>query len=175
MRFVRATAQVRKNARCPSVSQAARQGRGWKVSEGEFRPVGQILIGPAARTFSGHQRLTPEFGADLIVTDVTMPRMNGFELAAALRRDERTRKIPLVFISSVPEDEGAARARRIGALAYVARPSDPAGMITLIVDLLARKQRADGFLAQVLKARKSTPSLSKAMPAHKQRPDLRAE
>jgi CheY-like chemotaxis protein len=109
---------------------------------------------------------------DLIVTDVTMPRMNGFELAAALRRDERTRKIPLVFISSVPADEGAARAQSIGALAYLARPSDPEAMITLVVDLLARKRRADGFLAQ---ARKSTPSLSKAMRAAQQRADLRAE
>ena len=101
---------------------------------------------------------------DLVVTDVMMPRMDGFELAAALRRDERTRKIPIVFISSVPEDDGGARARSLGALAYLAKASDPEAMTNVIVELLARKRRVDRFLAQVLEARKSTPSLSKAMP-----------
>ena len=36
---------------------------------------------------------------DLVVTDVSMPRLDGFGLAEALRRDRRTRRIPLVFLS----------------------------------------------------------------------------
>jgi hypothetical protein len=71
----------------------------------------------------------------------------------------------------VPEDEGAARARSIRALAYLARPSDPEAMITLIVDLLARDRRADGFLAQALEAaRRTAETRSGSGPTGEQQP-----
>jgi CheY-like chemotaxis protein len=48
---------------------------------------------------------------DLVVTDVMMPGLDGFELAEALRRDERTREIPLIFLSSEADPANADRAR----------------------------------------------------------------
>jgi CheY-like chemotaxis protein len=101
----------------------------------------------------------------LIITDVMMPRMDGFELAEALRRDERTRKIPLIFISVKTEEASVARAQAIGALAYLTKSRDPEATTTRIVDLLAQRRRADGFLAQVREARKKHAPSSRAMPA----------
>lgn len=62
---------------------------------------------------------------DLVVTDVLMPELDGFELAEALRRDERTREIPFIFLSGEAEPANAARARELGALAYLNKPFDP--------------------------------------------------
>jgi CheY-like chemotaxis protein len=90
---------------------------------------------------------------DLIITDLMMPQMDGFELAEALQRDERTRKIPLIFISCQAEETSVARARGIGALAYLTKSADPDATTTLIVDLLAQKRRTDRFLAEVLEGR----------------------
>src|SRR5665213_1367422 len=47
---------------------------------------------------------------DLVVTDVAMPGLNGFELAEALRRDESTAQIPLIFLSGAVDAGHQARA-----------------------------------------------------------------
>jgi len=74
---------------------------------------------------------------DLVVLDVRMPGLDGFELAAKLRRDERTRAIPLVFLTgeSVPANRG--RARALGVLAYLTKPFDPATLASLVAGALA--------------------------------------
>lgn len=69
---------------------------------------------------------------DLVVTDVRMPGLDGFQLAEALRRDERTRQIPLVFISAETEPANAARAHKLGALAYLTKPFDPPALASLV-------------------------------------------
>lgn len=57
---------------------------------------------------------------DLIVCDVQMPYMNGYELVAALKSDPLTRHIPVVFLSI--EDDVAGNARKLGAAAYLRKP-----------------------------------------------------
>ncbi|HWM41876.1 MAG TPA: response regulator [Burkholderiales bacterium] len=56
---------------------------------------------------------------DLIVCDVEMPHMDGFELVAALRSDETVPRVPVVFLTSV-DDEG--RGRELGAAEYLRKP-----------------------------------------------------
>jgi CheY-like chemotaxis protein len=75
---------------------------------------------------------------DLVVTDVAMPGLNGFELAEALRRDENTAQIPLIFLSGEVNADNEARAHGLGALAYVTKPFDPSALATLVADVLAR-------------------------------------
>jgi two-component system chemotaxis response regulator CheY len=73
---------------------------------------------------------------DLVVTDVMMPGLDGFELAEALRRDERTREIPLIFLSSEAAPANAERARELGALAYLTKPFDPPALASLVASEL---------------------------------------
>lgn len=75
---------------------------------------------------------------DLVVTDIEMPGLNGFELAEALREDDVTARIPLIFLSGEPDAHNEARAYSLGALAYVTKPFDPLTFAKLVADALAR-------------------------------------
>jgi len=83
----------------------------------------------------GRQGLQQAFALlpHLIVTDVMMPVLDGFGFVDALRQDDRTAAIPLVFLSGETDPEIAVRARRAGALGYLTKPLDA----TLIGPLLA--------------------------------------
>ncbi len=56
----------------------------------------------------------------LILIDVNMPYMNGYEFIAALRADPHTRDIPVVFITS--DEDVVDRSRQLGAVAYLQKP-----------------------------------------------------
>jgi CheY-like chemotaxis protein len=74
---------------------------------------------------------------DLVVTDVAMPGLDGFELAAALRSDHETARIPLIFLSGEHNAANEARAHALGALAYVTKPFDPGAFAKLVAGALA--------------------------------------
>jgi two-component system chemotaxis response regulator CheY len=57
---------------------------------------------------------------DLIITDVKMPHMDGFEFVAALKADKTLPKIPVVFLTSV--EDGDVRGKELGAAGYVTKP-----------------------------------------------------
>jgi two-component system cell cycle response regulator len=59
---------------------------------------------------------------DLILMDVKMPSMDGFETCTQLKTDERTREIPVIFISSLDMAEDKLRAFRVGAIDYISKP-----------------------------------------------------
>lgn len=59
---------------------------------------------------------------DLVLLDVNMPDMNGYEVCARLKADERFREIPIVFISALSEPEDRVRAFAAGAIDCVAKP-----------------------------------------------------
>ncbi len=60
--------------------------------------------------------LTP----DLVITDVRMPYMTGFELVEALRQDPAMANIPVIFLTI--EGESVDRGNKLGALEYLAKP-----------------------------------------------------
>jgi CheY-like chemotaxis protein len=71
---------------------------------------------------------------DLVLLDVSMPGLDGFEVGALVRRHRKTRHIPLMFLSG--EAENDARARELGAIACLAKPFDPVALSTLIASTL---------------------------------------
>ena len=56
----------------------------------------------------------------LIITDVNMPHMDGFEFIAALKADKTVPNIPVIFLTSV--EEGDYRGKSLGAVGYVTKP-----------------------------------------------------
>ena len=57
---------------------------------------------------------------DLIVCDVDMPNMDGFQLVEALRADAALPRMPVIFLTSV--EDGAGRASQLGAADYILKP-----------------------------------------------------
>ena len=57
---------------------------------------------------------------DLILIDVNMPHMDGFEFVAALKSDKTLPEIPVIFLSSL--EEGDTRGKELGAVAYLKKP-----------------------------------------------------
>ena len=62
---------------------------------------------------------------DLLVLDVMMPGMSGFELAERLRADPATAYLPVVFMSARADEEDVRRGLALGAFDYVTKPFDP--------------------------------------------------
>lgn len=62
---------------------------------------------------------------DLVLLDVLMPGMDGYEVCSRLKADERTRDIPVVFITMLSEEEEEARGLDLGAVDYITKPFRP--------------------------------------------------
>lgn len=75
---------------------------------------------------------------DLVLTDVMMPGLDGFQLAEALRRADRICQTPLIFLSGETTAANEARAHELGALAYLTKPFDPPALASLVAGVLAR-------------------------------------
>ena len=68
---------------------------------------------------------------DVLLTDLDMPGMSGFELAAAVRGDARTADLPIIALSSMAEPEVDERGRQAGFRDHVAK-SDRQGLIAAL-------------------------------------------
>jgi two-component system chemotaxis sensor kinase CheA len=66
---------------------------------------------------------------DLVVADVEMPRMNGFELTEAIRRDERMRQTPVVLVTSLDGGDHRERGVAAGADAYIVKAAFDQGQL----------------------------------------------
>lgn len=62
---------------------------------------------------------------DLILLDIVMPGINGFEVCKRLKKDEKTENIPIVFTTGLGEVENEAKGFRLGAVDYVTKPFSP--------------------------------------------------
>ncbi|HQA69483.1 MAG TPA: response regulator, partial [Aggregatilineales bacterium] len=62
---------------------------------------------------------------DLILLDVRMPRMTGYEACAAIKADETTAHIPLVFLSAKGQQDEVRSGLKVGAVDYILKPFAP--------------------------------------------------
>jgi CheY-like chemotaxis protein len=79
-------------------------------------------------------RMIMQARPDLIICDVNMPYLDGFEFVEAMKGDPATRDIPVVMLSS--EDDPTGRASRLGVAAYLKKPVQ-AGRLLEVVALFA--------------------------------------
>jgi len=61
---------------------------------------------------------------DLILLDLLMPKISGFEFLEQLRENERTRNMPVIVISAISDEEKKKRTFRLGAVDYLTKPVD---------------------------------------------------
>jgi two-component system chemotaxis sensor kinase CheA len=85
-------------------------------------------------------RLLQERGADLIVSDVDMPRMDGLSLCKAIRGSKRFRDLPVVLVSGLESEQDRARGGEAGADAYIVKSEfDRRDLLTTVANLLGGK------------------------------------
>jgi DNA-binding response OmpR family regulator len=58
----------------------------------------------------------------VVLLDLMLPKIDGFEVLRRIRADRRTRRLPVVVVTSFSRDKDAARAREIGANDYIVKP-----------------------------------------------------
>jgi pilus assembly protein CpaE len=81
---------------------------------------------------------------DLIVTDVNMPNMNGFELTRRLRADHRTARVPIVMLSARKQADDILTGYAEGADEYIAKPVEMAVLAAKIEVLIKRMKATSG-------------------------------
>lgn len=74
---------------------------------------------------------------NLIISDIGMPEMNGYELAASLRGRSEYQGIPIIAVTGYSEYHDRARALQSGFDAHLTKPIDPTELLNLIKELLA--------------------------------------
>lgn len=88
---------------------------------------------------------------DLIVSDIRMPGMDGFQLAKTLRQNVRTEMIPIVFLTAKDERRDRLQSLRSGVDAYLTKPFDPEELLIVIANILNRVERTSQELARIIK------------------------
>ncbi len=94
------------------------------VLETILAPLGQNLVLAESGQDALRHLLKTEFAA--ILLDVQMPQMDGFETAGMIRRSERLRQVPIIFITGVAlTDENRFNGHAAGAVDYMLKPVNP--------------------------------------------------
>jgi len=119
-------------------------GKRYKV---RLAPSGQIALMAA--------RSTPP---DLILLDIMMPEMNGYEVAQQLKADEQTRDIPIIFISALDDIDSKILAFDAGGVDYIGKPFQEREVVARIethLSLRSLYKQAQAEIAERKKAEKA--------------------
>lgn len=73
---------------------------------------------------------------DVIILDLMMPQMSGFEICAALKKDERFKHIPIIIFTGKGQEMDERLCRELGANAYISKPHQAGALIEMIEVLL---------------------------------------
>ena len=74
------------------------------------------------------ERETP----DLVITDINMPKLDGFGFIEGARRTERFRVLPILVLTTESDPEKKQRARSAGATGWIVKPFDPVKLVDVI-------------------------------------------
>ncbi|MBN2529235.1 MAG: response regulator [Deltaproteobacteria bacterium] len=93
------------------------------------------------------QQLRPQ----LILLDVNMPQMDGFEMCEELKKDEKTKDIPVIFLTGLTDTKTMARAFDLGAVDYIAKPVRRVELVARVtnhVEMYRYKHHLEEVVAQ---------------------------
>ncbi len=91
---------------------------------------------------NGQDALDKALGSppDLIITDVIMPQMDGYQLVEKLKDEDATRDIPVIMLTSMGDVESEVKGLELGADEYLAKPLDPRRLLARIPIVLRRAE-----------------------------------
>lgn len=103
--------------------------------------------------FAGHEVITTANGEeayekareqlpDLILLDVRMPRMTGYEACEKIKSDETTRHIPVVFLSAKGQEKEVETGLEVGAIEYILKPFAPDQLTERVNAILADQEKS---------------------------------
>jgi len=81
---------------------------------------------------------TAQFAPDLILLDIMMPVLNGYEVCQRLKSDPKTRGVRVLMLSAKGRDVEIAKGRELGADAYMTKPFATRDLLVQVQDLLSR-------------------------------------
>lgn len=91
-----------------------------------------------------------EYVPDLIVSDIRMPGMDGYQLARQLRGSPRTALVPIVFLTAKDETADRIEGFRAGIDAYLTKPFEPEELIAVVNGILIRVKRTHSQIARLV-------------------------
>jgi putative two-component system response regulator len=136
---------------------------------GELLSGAHYRVRAAASGSSALRHAAQEPCPDLVLLDVMMPDMDGFEVLERLKADPATCDIPVIFLTALSEAEDEERGLRLGAADYVTKPIKPAVVLARVrTQLEARRGRdllrdQNSFLEKELVRRQSENELIQAV------------
>lgn len=103
----------------------------------EGEPVRIVTADSGEAALKKLQRKLP----DLILSDVRMPTMNGFDLFMKVKDNPRLKDVPYIFMSSIDDFDAIRTAKEIGADGYIEKPFDLEKIRLIINDLITKFNR----------------------------------
>ncbi len=75
---------------------------------------------------------------DLVLLDIMMPRIDGYEVAQRVRADPQTASLPIIMLSAKAQDEDIRRGVEVGVDEYVTKPFTPDHLVHVVTEYLSR-------------------------------------
>lgn len=93
----------------------------------------------AALTGTDALRALRAHAPGMVLLDLMLPDLDGFEVCQRLRDDAQTRAVPVVVVSALSDPSARQRARELGARAFLAKPFDPDELIAVIREVMRER------------------------------------
>ncbi|MBC8101907.1 MAG: response regulator [Cytophagales bacterium] len=133
--------------------------------EGILEPQSYLLVKAASGREALKQLLTGDFA--VILLDVQMPDMDGFEVASLIKQRDRTRHVPIIFITAIDEDEKhVSTAYSVGAVDFLRKPYNAdvlRSKVAVFVDLFRQREQIRLQAAELRQAEQRETALQQAI------------
>lgn len=87
---------------------------------------------------------------DLVISDIRMPGMDGYQFARKLRENQRTTLIPIIFLTAKDTTADRIEGFRSGVDAYVTKPFEPDELLVIVAGILRRVERTHAGIARII-------------------------